>query len=381
MHTRIQHLDSAAFYFKLVNKNIKRAHSSKLLNDYYEYYSNYLKARGNLELSYTYLDSAHKNSRTNSQGLFTEQIANYQILFDAQKDEFEKQQLKISLLQEQKTLAKTYSKLAFQKKIIYLSLIILLLALIIISFYYFAKRRIDIVNSKLKSVNNQLTDSLSENKALVGIIAHDLKSPFGQIKGLIDILEDEQELNHTYLAMIKRSCANGNDLVNDLITAHKVETIETTLSKFDLSSFIGELKTNYSVLAAQKGITLNIDIKHSFEVLSDRRLLYRVFDNLITNAIKFSQKNETISITAEQKNQEIKLCVIDNGPGIDSNEQKIIFEKFKRGKSKPTAGESSSGLGLYITKLICQKLNHQLLLTSKIGKGSNFCIIINNEQA
>lgn len=131
--------------------------------------------------------------------------------------------------------------------------------------------------------------------------------------------------------------------------------------------------------ARQKNITLilNQDVD-SIDFITDRDAFVHIFDNILSNAIKYtpSDKKVIINYFISQDNNNIIIEVIDQGPGISEDDQKKMFGKFAKLSAKPTGGESSSGLGLYAVKLYAEMINAQILVESKLGEGSKFIILL-----
>ena len=114
-------------------------------------------------------------------------------------------------------------------------------------------------------------------------------------------------------------------------------------------------------------------------VMADKLRINEVIDNLISNAIKFSPIGETIEIGLEKYddnygNGKLKFSVKDNGPGLTDNDKKKIFGKFERLSAQPTAGESSSGLGLSIVKQLVELHDGRIWVDSIHGQGAEFII-------
>jgi len=104
--------------------------------------------------------------------------------------------------------------------------------------------------------------------------------------------------------------------------------------------------------------------------------LCRILDNLLTNAMKFSENGKTIHLNIWEENKKIYFSIKDEGPGISEEDQKKMFKKFQKLGAQPTAGESSTGLGLSIIKALVGKLSGQIEVKSQLGKGSEFIIIL-----
>jgi signal transduction histidine kinase len=135
---------------------------------------------------------------------------------------------------------------------------------------------------------------------------------------------------------------------------------------------------DHSVNADKKNLHLQFShTQNPALVLTDSQLLKRVFDNLLSNAIKFSEPGKNIFVDLTEKGKTVLISVRDEGPGIPGDEMKTLFSKYGKTSIRPTAGESSTGLGLSIVKRIMQELNGDVSCQSAFGSGSVFTITLN----
>lgn len=125
-----------------------------------------------------------------------------------------------------------------------------------------------------------------------------------------------------------------------------------------------------------KSIALSFHCNPKITLNSDIALFKRIITNLISNAIKFSNSNTTVSVVVTVHNEsEVKVSINDEGPGISQEDQKKLFNKFQKLSARPTGSELSTGLGLYIVKNLIEKLNGSVLVKSELGKGTQFVIL------
>ena len=114
----------------------------------------------------------------------------------------------------------------------------------------------------------------------------------------------------------------------------------------------------------------------NIEFMTDQNMLTRILDNLVSNASKFSERGKTIHLKIGLEGKNLKFSVRDEGPGISETDQQKLFGKFQILSSRPTAGESSTGLGLSITKALTEKLNGSIEVKSKLSSGAEFIVSI-----
>jgi signal transduction histidine kinase len=102
--------------------------------------------------------------------------------------------------------------------------------------------------------------------------------------------------------------------------------------------------------------------------------LNAIIDNLVSNAIKFSPIGSVVRLIAEPREKEVRLCVVDNGPGIAAEEVPLLFNKFSRLRTVPTGGEPTTGLGLYIVRILAERMGARASFAPNPGGGSVFFI-------
>jgi signal transduction histidine kinase/tetratricopeptide (TPR) repeat protein len=244
------------------------------------------------------------------------------------------------------------------------------------------KQRAEIIrqNKKLSKRNEQLSELNHEKDTLMSIVAHDLKSPLNRLNGLANLIQLEDDLNTqkvVYVKMLKDATHTGLVLIKDLLDVHMLEeNVKPNYSTFDVSVFLLEKVKEFSATAEAKSIHLNITRVQNEMVLLDSDYLGRILDNLISNAIKFSNSNTVVEISATKEKSELIIRVKDQGPGFSDLDRLQLFQKFRKLSARPTAGETSNGLGLAIVKTLVERLNGKVTLDSAPGKGSEFIIIL-----
>lgn len=235
----------------------------------------------------------------------------------------------------------------------------------------------------LNQINTRLLELNEEKNKLIGIAAHDLRSPVGGIFSILEILTEERkgELSTKALELVflAKNMANHTLVVlRNLLDVSKIESgkIELDLKTSDYISFIKE-QISYSQIIADKKriyITFSSEIKELM-LAFDKHYLSEVIDNLLTNAIKYSFPEKQIIITVFlEDNKQLITEVIDFGKGIEEKEQVKLFQYFQTTSTRPTNSESSTGLGLAIAKKIVSLHGGEIGVKSKINQGSTFYI-------
>jgi len=234
-------------------------------------------------------------------------------------------------------------------------------------------------NAKLKRRNEELAEINNEKNTLMNIVAHDLKSPFNRIKGLVGLLKlsglnDEQK---NYIDLLDEISQGGVSLIRDLldVNAFEEDSRKPEISKIDIHNLLLEKAKHFYSEAKAKGIdikTPNAE-KHLF-LISDAIYISRILDNLISNAIKFSSDNASVIMDAGKENGSVFISIEDQGPGFSEEDKEHLYTKFKKLSARPTAGESSNGLGLAIVKTLVDRLDGEIDLKTEQGEGSKFVI-------
>lgn len=372
-------LDSAKYYYGLIEPQIPGS-SPKFKTEVYAKLAEYHQRVGSYQQAFLALDSFRRFSEV-LHGEQKEELAhNYESLFNLKASELENTKLQ-SALNQGALEARIANETARVRGILFsLSLIVLGLVLIAIVRILMDRKKLRRSNESLERVNRQLEESLEENKGIMSIVAHDLRSPLMQIKGLLDILKDESNLGEeqlSYLHTIDRVYDNSLSLINDLTTAHKTEKREVVLAPTNLSSMVGEAVERFKGQASTKEIDLVLNAQHDkIKVESSSEHLSRILDNLISNAIKFSPKKKSVRIDLMDSDEHAVVSVNDEGPGISEKEQERLFRRFEKLSNQPTAGEASSGLGLYIVKSLADEIDAKVTVNSVKGAGSRFSVVL-----
>ena len=219
---------------------------------------------------------------------------------------------------------------------------------------------------------------LLKNRFL-GMAAHDLRNPINGIKGLSQMLlqgmlgamTPEQ---HDIIRTIESASQEMLQLVNDLLDVSIMESgkLELDRAPVNLREIIRKRLSFIELEAAKKSISITPELMALPDLVVDKDRIVQVIDNLLSNAVKYSPEHTTVTISLTGNNHEAVLCVRDQGPGIPVEEQKELFRSFRKGSVKPTAGESSTGLGLTIVKQIVTAHKGRAWVESTPGSGSAF---------
>ncbi len=219
-----------------------------------------------------------------------------------------------------------------------------------------------------------------KNKFL-GIAAHDLRNPLTSIKGMSQLmmqLQLPEEKKSKFIATINRVSNQMLQLVNDLLDVSVIESgrFDLRLEMLNLSKLAEERAELVADSASNKDIELVMDLSDIPDTLFDADRIGQVVDNLLTNAIKFSESSTTIRLMTNEREGMVSVAVKDQGPGIPEEEIGSIFGSFKKTSVQPTGGEKSTGLGLSIVKKIIDAHKGKINVESVLGKGTTFTVSI-----
>jgi len=214
---------------------------------------------------------------------------------------------------------------------------------------------------------------------LYTILAHELKEPVGNIKVMLDFLTREKELldKNTYndlLHNVRQSVDSINEMLDDFLfwTRMNKHHIQYNPRKVSVEQIIRENATLLKSTAANKNITIETQLSGKLSVYADEYMITTVVRNLIYNAIKFTEKSGKIRISAEEKSGYVKVTVSDNGIGISDKDLKKLFKTDIHYKTRGTAMESGTGVGLVLCKDFVEKNGGTISVKSKPKKGTTF---------
>ncbi len=269
------------------------------------------------------------------------------------------------------------------RTIIIVSTGLLLVILIILYFFYRSKakanKKLSALNSEINYQKEELEFLNQEKNKLIGVVAHDLRSPLNSVKGLVNIykIEDDENEKERYLDLISVSTERMTDMVNRVLDVSALESKKLDLrsEKVDLVELMNQLMLNFQINAEKKNQSIKLDTKlEQAHVELDKNYLIQVIENLASNALKYSEKETTTTISIESVQNKIRLSVIDQGPGISKEEQKKLFKEFSTLTTRTTGGEKATGLGLSIVKKYVEAMKGRIWCESVLGEGSAFKI-------
>jgi signal transduction histidine kinase len=244
----------------------------------------------------------------------------------------------------------------------------------------------DILEKQLADQTKQIIrqkealEELNEEKNhLMGIIAHDLKNPLASTLSLAQLLQSESEsfdedqviCINGIIKALNRMC----DMVDRILDVKALEAKQeqVKIEKVDLSELIQNVYDGFKSRIKDKNLNAYLNL-NNIHANVDRHYLMQVIENLLSNAIKFSPPEKSIFLNLWVHEGKAHIGIKDEGPGISSDDQKKLFHKFQQLSARPTAGESSTGLGLSIVKKYTELMNGNVWCESEPGKGAKFVV-------
>lgn len=251
---------------------------------------------------------------------------------------------------------------------------ILTLILQVINFY----------DLKNKAYQQQLQKSDESKSNFVKEISHEIRTPLNGIFGIVQLLKEdiaqhpEHERLNTYVNDLIEACYDARLIVNNVLDLAEIEkgkmhNLRTT--PFELAPWLEKVINMHQYIAASRLITITLDIDPTLPgvIMGDEVKLKQILNNLISNAIKFTEKKTTIQVKASRQQNKWQLSVQDNGKGISEEKLQTIFEPFVKTEDREI---ESTGLGLYITQQLANLLEGNISVKSSSKTGTTFILTL-----
>ena len=238
-------------------------------------------------------------------------------------------------------------------------------------------KEINELANQLNKVSKEIEKTESLRKEFMANISHDLKTPLTMIEAYASSAKDlnynnkakrEKDLN-----IIIEEAERLNNLVNDILVLSRIEskTSKFYLEKINITSFIKSILERFEIYKNKGYVFIYNETKSHF-IEADRQGLERVLYNLIINAINYTGKDETITITFTEKKEHLRVNITDTGKGIKKEDQKLVWNRYFRINKRHRREENGTGIGLAIVREILEANNIEYGIDSKINKGTTF---------
>lgn len=216
----------------------------------------------------------------------------------------------------------------------------------------------------------------------VSVVSHQLRTPISNLKWATELLMSGRlgsiEPPQTeYFQILKENLTRIGETVADLLIVSKIDTgrLPLKIEKVSVEKAIRDLISLFEPFSKASNVAIQFSCETNVpEILTDSMQVRVIMENLLDNAIRYSQEKGQIEMKLEKKGKNLHFTIRDNGIGIPQTDQKFIFQKFFRSSNVLRYQTRGSGLGLYITKAMVEKLGGRIGFMSQEGKGSTFWV-------
>lgn len=235
--------------------------------------------------------------------------------------------------------------------------------------------------SKLTEYKENLEELQEQKDDLFAVIIHDIKNPVGIIKNLVELLRsfdltatEQQEIMEDIVKTTQTIVSLSHEVSRVLALEGGKMSMNMTVQ--DLDPLAQEIVSRNVSKAFKKNIKIELMTGGVSEFSYDAMKIYEVLDNLVSNAVKFTQSGGAVRVKTYEKDGHAVIEVADNGLGLSEEDLQKAFKKGSQLSARPTAGESSTGLGLWIVKKLVEAHEGRVSVKSTLGQGSTFSVFL-----
>jgi signal transduction histidine kinase len=220
----------------------------------------------------------------------------------------------------------------------------------------------------------------AEKNALLGMAAHDLRSPLAVVQGFVELVQDGlagpiTARQREIFAVVRRACQTMVALIDSLLDVSAIEAGRLSLEprEVELAPLLREQAMLGGMLAERKGIQVEVELDPELDrAVLDPHRVGQILANLISNAVKYSHPGSRIILSGRRLKDEVEIAVRDQGQGIPADDLPQLFRSYGRGSVRPTSGEKSTGLGLAIVRRMVEAHGGTVGVESTVGEGTTF---------
>ena len=233
-------------------------------------------------------------------------------------------------------------------------------------------RDVNKMAQELHSIETLKTDFISN-------VSHEMKTPLSVIRNYADLLaasKTEDPKNREYAEIIADNAGKMAELISNILRLNRIENqrIIPDVERYDLIRQLSDCVLGFETVWEEKQIEIDVDLEDRCYIKSDRSLLELVWNNLLSNAFKFTEPDGTVSVKQTTKDGTVIVSVSDTGCGMSEETVRHIFDKFYQGDTSHSS--EGNGLGLALASRVISLLGGDLKVESKEGEGSTFTVIL-----
>jgi len=368
--------------YLLLNQSIKiseKQNLRELMRRGYLQLSNYYQAEGisGEALKYFKKYSEIKDSILSQKN--REKISELQIIYES-----ENKQKEIDLLKKERELQEFALETQERSNWVLLGALAILISSLIFLYYRLSvernlKKSVQEKNNEISYTASKLEEANSTKDKFFSIIAHDLRSPFLGLRGLIDFINNDydnipDELKKEQLQLIGKNVHNIFTLIQNLLTWAQIQkgTIPFHPDIINLHKIADTSISLHEYVASNKQIKIVNNIPSEINVYADENMVNSILNNLISNGIKFTNKGGVVTLSAKSEGDLAYISVADNGVGMTEDEMKKIFDISAKHSTYGTEEEKGTGLGLTICQEMVELNGGFIKVESTLEKGTTF---------
>jgi signal transduction histidine kinase len=289
-------------------------------------------------------------------------------------------------VRENERLKETVKAKNIQNRLLLLCSVLFLGLLLSIIYYYNQlkkqKQELEHLNLEVFEINSQLLSLMNEKKHMVNLIAHDIRNPLSLIQLNTHALAQEGMLEEEERQQVLQEIEAATTAIDQ--ASLKIMEIENkseggiTIQKdtFDVTPALQDARKEFLSYATSKNIQLQFQLpKEGQFIVGDPFLFRHIMANFISNALKYSPHGSVVDILLSDHDEQVAISVVDQGPGLNKEQQQRIFKRGRIAQLQPTAGERALGEGLYLTKRYVEAMDGSIEVESTPGEGSTFRVL------
>lgn len=369
------YLDSAVQIIAV--RKVKFSDFFNPMDEIYEAYALLYAETGNHKKAFEYYQKFHQVMKEKQLQVDSKRLAQLQ-----SAHEFKQKQTYVELLEEVNAANETIIRQQNYALIAFIIVVFLLSSFAILAYRISQQRKK--LNAKLNKANLDLERLNQTKDKLFMVIGHDLKSPITNLSMILMMLKNgeiKQEEFNALLDKLQAQVDSTKAIINSLLQWAKTEMSGRSIQTEKIPiEYAAHILRQFSEEAKKKDITLSSALPEELYIRADRNQFEIILRNLISNALKFTNRGGTIHITAKKAGFSAELIIHDNGIGIAEDDMKNLFKPGRHTSTPGTENEKGTGIGLFITQEMITNNGGTITVKSEKGKGTDFIVSLPSVQ-